>query len=717
MAKPLKILLIIVGVIVALFAALAVALPLFFNPNDHRDDIARAVKEATGREFSAGAIQLHVFPWLAVELHDITLGNAAGFGSEPFAKLADARAGVRLLPLLFGGRIAVSTVTVHGLALNLQKDRSGKNNWSDLSQNKEEKKEPQPAKVEAKGNLEIKEFAVGGVDIEDGAVAYSDAQAGKNYRIEHVNLKTGALELGEPVDFKLGLTAVSSAPALTAQITLAAKLAADTKAQQYKLDDLSFTVDASGAGVPGGKQQVTLSGNASYDGKADELKIPGAKLGAAGISIQADISGKGLTGDSPKLSGPIRVAEFSPREVLGKLGQKIETTDANALKSMSLSANYSGTFKSALLDAVALKLDQTTASGSIDVRDFATADIRFALKVDQFDADRYSSPRGKAQAQAEKKPVDSKTLNETELPLDAIADLNAQGTLDVGQLKVSGLTLTGASVKLDGARGQVKNLDVGAKLYSGSITMHTKVTPGAKPQLATATKLAGLQTGPFLHDFMGKDILSGVGNFDLDVSGSGKTVGDLRKSLDGNVALKLDNAVVKGFNMAAILRKGQALLAGNSNYQESAPEETDFSAISATGKIANGVLTSNDLAGASPAFRLAGAGKVDLANETIDYLVKPTIVETSTGQNGKSLDQLRGVTIPIQVSGTFSAPSYKLDVASALQQKALSKVNEKIDANKAKLQDKVNNALGKLFGNRQQQPAAAPAATPSSSQH
>ncbi|MGV2482458.1 UNVERIFIED_CONTAM: hypothetical protein IGO34_37315, partial [Salmonella enterica subsp. enterica serovar Weltevreden] len=69
-------------------------------------------------------------------------------------------------------------------------------------------------------------------------------------------------------------------------------------------------------------------------------------------------------------------------------------------------------------------------------------------------------------------------------------------------------------------------------------------------------------------------------------------------------------------------------------------------------------------------FRVAGEGQFDLVNETINYLAKPTIVNTISGQGGKGLEQLKGITIPIRLSGNLYKPKVSLDLKTAMQQQA-----------------------------------------------
>ena len=64
MARIFKYLLFLLGGFVTLFVLAAVALYLFFDPNDFREEISTSVKNQTGRDLTIeGDITLDIFPW------------------------------------------------------------------------------------------------------------------------------------------------------------------------------------------------------------------------------------------------------------------------------------------------------------------------------------------------------------------------------------------------------------------------------------------------------------------------------------------------------------------------------------------------------------------------------------------------------------------------------------------------------------------------------
>jgi AsmA protein len=220
--------------------------------------------------------------------------------------------------------------------------------------------------------------------------------------------------------------------------------------------------------------------------------------------------------------------------------------------------------------------------------------------------------------------------------------------------------------------------------------------------------LTGISIQPLMKDALNKDLLEGRGNVRLDITTGGSTVNGLKKNLDGSGAIMLRDGAFKGINIGAKLRQAQALLGrgGTETQLTSASEKTDFTELTASFTINNGIATSNDLDVKSPLLRISGAGQVDIPASTLDYTVRAMVVNTATGQEGKELAQLRGVTIPVKLSGPFDKLSYSIDWTSAAQEALKSRAAEQLkdkatpqlDEQKKKLEQRVRDAFKGLLG-------------------
>src|SRR5262249_38055830 len=158
----------------------------------------------------------------------------------------------------------------------------------------------------------------------------------------------------------------------------------------YEVKDLKLDSTTKGASVPGGSQKASVRANANYDGGKGTFALSDAVLEAAGLKIDASVQGADLATETPRLTGKLASNTFSPKDIAKSFGIALPPTkDPAALTQASFSTNIAGSPKAAKLDGLTLKLDQTTATGTVEIKDVAKQAIEFALKADAFDADRY----------------------------------------------------------------------------------------------------------------------------------------------------------------------------------------------------------------------------------------------------------------------------------------------------------------------------------------
>src|SRR5207237_817946 len=127
-------------------------------------------------------------------------------------------------------------------------------------------------------------------------------------------------------------------------------------------------------------------------------------------------------------------------------------------------------------------------------------------------------------------------------------------------------------------------------------------------------------------------------------------------------------------------------------------QKTDFSELSGSFHIAKGVAHNEDLSVKSPLLRIGGAGDVDLGADRLDYVVKAAVVTTLQGQGGPELQALKGLTVPVRLSGPFTAIGWKVDFAGMVGDVARQKLDEKKEDVKKKLEDQLQDKLKGLFG-------------------
>ena len=199
-------------------------------------------------------------------------------------------------------------------------------------------------------------------------------------------------------------------------------------------------------------------------------------------------------------------------------------------------------------------------------------------------------------------------------------------------------------------------------------------------RVAMKETLANVAIGPLVKDLMERDALEGRGDIALQVTAAGASVNAMKKALAGSARVELRDGAVKGFNLTEALRKTKAAFGSKSAQQQGADtsQRTDFSAMSASFVITNGVARNDDLDVKAPLVRVSGAGDIDIGNAQLNYLAKATVVATAKGQGGADLDHLVGLTVPVKLTGPFDAPKYEIDYQAIAGDAAKAKVKEKV---------------------------------------
>ena len=309
-------------------AALSVYFAFVFDANDYRDRLAETVEQQTGRKLTlSGDIELSVFPWLGLKLGAAELGNAPGFSERPFVSLSAAEARVKLAPLL-GGDVAIDRVTVHGLQLSLERNEAGESNWADLVE-EDEPGGAGEAADERTGDGAPVSLAVGGIDIQDASIRWSDARSGREDVISDVDVTTGEILPGAPFDVDAGASFALADPAANGRVTVVGQVTLDLADARYRVESLRATLKANGAGLPGGTVDAGLMANVDADLQAGTVAAQGLALTAYQVQLNGALKVTALH-DTPAIDGTLEIAGFDPRVLMeaAAIGRPIITTDS-----------------------------------------------------------------------------------------------------------------------------------------------------------------------------------------------------------------------------------------------------------------------------------------------------------------------------------------------------------------------------------------------------
>lgn len=757
-----------VGIVIGVPVVLAAAAAILVNTIDQQALLNKAsavVKEKQQRDLAfTGPVQLKWFPSIGADLNGVTLSEFQS--TDQFLKADKVSISLALLPLL-SSEVVVDAVQASGVTVNVVKNADGKFNFDDLSNPETtDQVEQEMEDAPAEGGQAVN-FSVDSIALENLNVTYADKQTGLEASLNNFAMQSGRIEQGVPTDIALKGNVKANKPQADLNIDLNTRLEFGLGENLYaNFENLKFAVlgqlDQQQADVNVQASTLNVNPNTlevkaqSLDAKAKgqlpnvgafdvSLSSPSLELSdtvARGEafnfkadlkqptrSINATLDLTGLQGNlkqavsaalnttvnmvegertvNLKLASPMSLNMKSQLIELAALTGQLDVKDPALPKkqaSMPLAGRLAvnNTEKTAELDLNS-KFESTSFDLKAAVKNFAKPAITAVLNADKLDIDALLPP--KKNANTETAASSGEKSKDTPVDLSPLRNLNLDITANIGELKVSNIQAQQLKTKAVARGGKLTISPLDAKLYGGSTT--GVITADANTQTVTVNQnMTGVQVQPVIKALLDKDMVEGKGNVGINIRTTGNTVNQMKAALDGKVSVSLQDGAIKGINLAEKFRNAKSLLTTGSNATQKTDttQKTDFSSLAVSFDIANGVATSNDLNVMAPLFRIGGAGQVNLISNSLDYLAKASVVATSTGQGGKTLDSgLNGVTVPVRLYGPFTGVQWELQFKELAKEAAKAKLQPKIDEKKEELkgkaEEKVRDAL-KGFLNR-----------------
>ena len=691
MNQLLKTLLIIMVGVVGVLVFASVALYLFFDPNNYRDEISAGVKEVTGRDLTIeGDLSLTIFPWLAIEVGRTELGNAEGFGEEPFMRFEAASLSVRMLPLILSQETTVGTASIEGLVVNLQVAADGTTNWDDLSQPEETvgfnvpETDTEPAKID-----------FGSIQVSDANVSYTDAQTGSAYTVTNLAFVSDGIGADEPFNLDTEFDFSVTPGDLGGHVAIRGTTTMTEGAAQVSIESLNVSGELRGV-TPQAAAFNFDSRAMAIDTVAQSMSPGEMDFSSLGVSMSANVEPFSYA-DSPRPKAALQVAEFSLKDLMLKLDiEPPATADASALSRVSFSANATVGESSISLDSMTLEFDDSTMVGNLSLPTAENGAIQFDLKVDAINLDGYMAPADANAATADASGDD------IEIPVDMIRGLNANGSFKIDRAYLSGMEFTNLELGLQSSGGKMRLHPIAASLYDGTYSGDVRIDASRDvPSISVNERLADVNLASLAKAMFDQDNISGTihGNFVL--SGAGRNLAAIRQDLDGNMSLELKDGAWEGTDVWHQLRTARAIFRQESAPPPDLPARTEFTSVSATGTVTDGIFKNDDLLVELPFLQLTGKGIVDLLAAQVNYSMEARVFdkpELTAGISEAELADFTKTVVPIKITGPLASPNVRPDIEAIFQQR----VEGALEEQKEELK---NSLIERLLGGDEKEQA------------
>ena len=656
---------IIAGCLVVIIVAALLLIPLFVDVQKYKPMLEAKVAEATGRPFSVGDdLRLSLFPWAGLSFSNLRLGNPPGFAEKDFVAVQSFEVRVKLLPLL-SRDIQIKRFILNQPHIVLIKNKNGRSNWQPPEKDTGKKS----GKVAAgnRGQFPISALSVGEFSIQNGSILWIDHVSGQRKEITDIRLALKDVSLERPVKLKFSAF----------------------------MDDKPLALE--GSVGPVGKSLET--GSIPFDLSLTALK-------QLALQLKGRLENPAAT---PAVDLDVTVAEFSPRKLVQACGQPfpVQTTDPEALSGLSFKAHVKADATRAAISDGVMHLDQSRLNFSATASEFSRPKLRFDFALDQIDLDRYlppkAEPTAKTDRQAASQPAaGSAKAVKKKTDYAPLRRLILDGRLKIGRLVIKKAKIQDILLQIKARNGIISLDPMRLNLYQGNAAGNASLNVSRDiPRTALNLRAGKIQVGPLLRDVLGKDILEGRTQVQLQLAMAGDAPESIKKTLNGKGQLRFEDGAVIGIDLAAMVRNvATAFGLAESSQQR---RKTDFAELAVPFTIKDGVVKTPQSVLRSPFVRVTATGSADLVKETLDFRIQPKAVASIKGQGDDR--QRSGIMVPVLVSGTFSAPRFRPDLSAAAKQKIEKEIFESKEAKKifkkkelAPLEKDAKNVLKGLLG-------------------
>jgi len=598
--------LLIGGAIVLAVVILAVtAILILVDPNDYRDDIAERASQQLGREVAlSGPMSLKVFPSLALEVNDVSVGNPDGFAEAPdLARIGVARASVKLLPLLTG-RLEIGAVTLEDAALSVVTSASGRSNLEGLMAADSE----QP-----RGQADLSSLTLEGFRLNAVELVTLDQRTRERGVIRIETFELDAFRAGQPSGFRLAATA------------------GDGEVESVHLSEVTGSLQVS-ADV----SRLEL-GRLVAEFALPEAGLTGSLRGAATLD---------LTGEAPVATLPqfelmamvegLRLGVTARSEVRAVLGDPVE----------------------ARLDDVLISLNEQQLTGRGTARLGERLEVDFGVSGERFDLRPLAGAAGPRQESADQTEPAPPAAPQG---LDA---LNLGFDLELGELVISDALTLGevvAQARLESGRLVLRPMT--ANLLGGRFDGRVAVDFNASPPaVELEPKLSGVAVEQLAGLVSRVAPLRGVGDFDLNLSFSGLSAGEILRSIDGSGSFTVSEGALVGFDLERLVSEGLNTV-NFETIRQSFGGTTDFERFGGRMEVRSGVVELPDLDLSASDYGLSGSGRIDLPANEVDYRVDLALGDVLNQRLPRTVREALGGRVPLTISGPISEPVIGVDVA------------------------------------------------------
>lgn len=623
---------VVVGVVAV---AGAVVVNYLLDGETIAQELQKEAKTRFNRDLKfAGPVDIKLFPKIAIELPATTLSFANSDKSQ--LTLNSASIGVAVLPLL-KGEVKLDAVKINGLkgVLNVERLKAA----VDAKQKAESAKPSVATTQKNESSSFIKDLSVDSVDVFDSALTLYGLQDKKVYQLSQVNLATGSLAMKGETVVRFAADFAEKTQGLRGHASLDSHVLYDVKTLDVSLEKVTAALQLQQKEAV---STLTLSTpKVAYklgDVFAQDVQVHVTAPNETDVRATAEIaSGNSMT---------IWNVDLLKGEAKTKVGECLLTVPFDG----KVSAQTNTEIVALALNAQLEKSPLTVKLNSVG---FSKPGVTGSINLDRFVADPWLGKEVKQVASSQWNVIGNAWAAPT-TDLSALTMADANLDVKVGEVQYQGLNVEQLTGNLLLQKGKLTLGNWRASVCDGSVNANMTLNQNAVWSVNAQTSKVNTQC--LARSFDIQPMLEGVATATVKVNGTGLEPIAIKKTMAGNLSASVNNATLRGLSLEKL-----ATSVRDKNVVGLVVQKTDttpLQALSMKATVKNGELCVTNLSGKSSVAEVSGKVNVNLLTEALGGTVKAKLATSVDG---------RRVTVPINLGGTVSEPTYQFDVGEALK--------------------------------------------------
>ena len=361
-------------------------------------------------------------------------------------------------------------------------------------------------------------------------------------------------------------------------------------------------------------------------------------------------------GGAPSLNGKLSLDAPNLKGLAAFAGAALPAGAPGTFRALKLDGDVRTTGPNGVeLGISSLRFDDIQANGAVAINFGGPLTINANLESGALDLRPYMTT-------GESAPSGGPGWSKEKIDLSGLAGINGDFKIRAKSVALPPKMQLGRSditAKLRNGKLDLKIRELG--LYGGGLVGDVVVDGQNGNAIRANVSASAVKLLPMLKALADIGMIEGLGRAEISVAGGGQSLHAIMNSLDGKGSMLLTDGAIVGYDIAGMVRNIQTAFSGGGGGKA---KKTDFSEVSGTFDIQNGLLTNADFKFLGPLLRIVGNGTVDLGGQSVNFRLTPKAVASLKGQGGSIAD--KGLAFPLIVTGPWHNVSIRPDLEAGI---------------------------------------------------